>query len=141
MSSDDLRPEDVVAIRRLMQQLHGDAAAGFEPTVRQGHRSFVARDDDGAVVGYLLGTFVDYGLLTESCGMVEQLVIDFAHRRRGIGQQLLEQWKSWLKAEGVPLGFVATTDDLGAAEFYERCGFGRCTGPWLAWADPSANWK
>ena len=66
-------------------------------------------------------SFIDYGLAHESAGTLEQLVIDESVRGQSIGTELVERWKSWLIAEGVPLGFASTGPD--AVGFYEQCGF------------------
>src|SRR5688572_29448319 len=42
-------------------------------------------------------------------------------RVRSIGTELVERWKWWLIAEGVPLGFASMGPD--AVGFYEQCGF------------------
>lgn len=134
----EIRPAGVAdyeGLSSLLLQLHPDQPGAFRlEEVRQGHRSFVAVEG-GRVVGFLFGTFVDYGLHHESAGTIEQLVVDQNCRGRGIGKALVEQWKSWLRDEGLALGFVSTTDELAAVGFYERAGFKRCTGPWLVWAE------
>jgi hypothetical protein len=42
-------------------------------------------------------------------------------RGQSIGTELVDRWKSWLSADGVPLGFASTGPD--AVGFYEQCGF------------------
>lgn len=124
---------DVDDVARLINQLHPDRPGVIRPErVRQGWTAFVARNDEGRAVGFLLGSFIDYGLVHESSGTLEQLVIDESVRGQLIGTELVEHWKSWLIAEGVTLGFASASPD--AVGFYEKCGFRRCTGPWLVWA-------
>ena len=89
----------------------------------------MARNDEGGAVGFLLGRSSTAGLAHESAGTLEQLVIDESVRGQSIGTELVERWKSWLIAEGVPLGFASTGPD--AVGFCEQCGSQRCTGPWL----------
>jgi GNAT superfamily N-acetyltransferase len=122
----------------LLAQLHAGYEDGsFRPSrFRSGTRTFVAEAEDGSVIGLLLGAFVDLGITDETSGYLEELVIDTNHRGAGIGDALVEAWKSWLRSEGVRLGFVSTTPD-GPQSFYERCGFRRCVGPWLVWSEPS----
>jgi len=137
MNIREATPPDVPQIGSLIRDLHPDQRGEFDPfRVRQGHRTFVAEDND-RVVGVLFGTFTSYGLEFESAGHLEQLIVREDARGVGIGEALVKQWKQWLIREGVPLGFVSTTDELGAASFYERCGFSRCIGPFLVWADHS----
>lgn len=60
---------DVDDIARLINQLHKDQPGVIRPErVRQGWRAFVARNDEGGAVGFLLGPFIDYGLAHESAG-------------------------------------------------------------------------
>jgi predicted N-acetyltransferase YhbS len=122
----------------LLAQLHAGYEGGsFRPSrFRSGTRTFVAEADDGTVIGLLLGAFVDLGIADETSGYLEELVIDTDHRGARIGDALVEAWKSWLRSEGVQLGFVSTTPD-GPQRFYERCGFRRCAGPWLVWTEAS----
>lgn len=123
---------DYGAISTVLAQLHPDQPGAFHPNrVRQGHRSFVATDESGNIIGFALTAYIDYGLRHESAGTIEQLVVNGDARAGGIGRRLVDACLEWLQQEGVALVFVSTTDELGAAAFYERCGFARCTGPWL----------
>ena len=120
---------DVDAVTRLIDQLHDDRPGVVDPArVRQGWRAFVARGDDERPVGFLLGSFFDYGLAHESSGSLDQLVVDESVRGLGVGEALVEQW---LRDEGISLAFVSA--GTGAEAFYERCGFTRGGGSWLAW--------
>ena len=123
-------PRDAAAVKRLVSLLNPGHEDRFTGEVRQGWRSFVA-ERDGEVVGFLLATFTDYGLPYEGGGMIEQLIVDDSQRDSGVGRELVEACWEWLGTEGVELAFVSTTDKLGAAAFYERCGFQRCRGPWF----------
>lgn len=119
---------DQAAIRHLLRQLHTDRAdAATLPVVRQDSRTFVAADADG-VVGLIVATFVDYGV--EAYGMIEELVVDEAHRGSGIGSALLEESRRWLVGQNAQVTFVSALDDAAVA-FYAASGFARCTGPWL----------
>jgi GNAT superfamily N-acetyltransferase len=134
----DMTDADTSDVLRLIDQLHPDRPGTFVPSqVRQGWRALVAEDEDGVPIGFLLGTFIDYGLDHESCGTLEQLVVDASARGRAIGRTLVEEWKQWLRSEGLGLGFLSA--DESAISFYESCGFGRCTGPWMAWVDQPAS--
>lgn len=54
------------AVQHLLAPLHADGIGTFDPTqVRPGWRSLVAKDGTGRVVGYLLGSFIEYGLARE----------------------------------------------------------------------------
>ncbi|MFI5047729.1 MAG: GNAT family N-acetyltransferase [Acidimicrobiia bacterium] len=128
---------DEVALDALLGELHDDYAPGsFRPSrFRAATRTIVA-DEDGTIVGVLLGVFVDMGIDHESCGYIEELVVRNDHRGAGIGEQLVEEWKRWLRAEGFSVGFVSTEPE-GPQGFYLRQGFRPCVGPWLVWASSS----
>lgn len=130
------RPEDADDIRRLLAAVVDEPGSFRDDAVRQGRRGFTARDDSGRVIGYLLGSFLDLAIPGEGGGSIDLLAVDASARGRGVGTALVEEWKAWLRDEGVSLAFVATTDDLGAASFYRRQGFMPCTGPWLVWSAP-----
>jgi GNAT superfamily N-acetyltransferase len=137
MPINQMTQADVPAVERLINQLHPDAPGVVDPTkVRQGWRAFVARNDSGDAIGFLLGSFFDYVLSHESAGTLEQLVVDETDRGRGIGRELVAEWQRWLLDEGVPLGF--TSAGTGEVEFYESCGFSLCRGPWLVWSSTHA---
>jgi hypothetical protein len=102
-------------MRLLLGQLVGDAGGSFSAgRVRQGHRGIVA-EDDGRVLGFLYGSFLDLSIEKEGGGYIDLLVV-------GQGREVS------------PSGFVSTTEALQASSFYERCGFTRCRGPWLVWS-------
>ena len=95
---------DVDDVARLINQLHPDQPGVIRPErVRQGWRALVARNDEGGAVEFLLGRSSTTGWLTKSAGTLEQLVIDESVHGQSIGTELVERWKSWLIAEGVPL--------------------------------------
>lgn len=121
---------DKAALRDLLRRLHpmDQADSATLPHVRQRNQTFVATRAE-RVVGMALVTFVDYGV--EAYGMIEELVVDEAHRGDGIGRGLLAKCQAWFDANDAEVVFVsaATEDVIG---FYRTAGFDRCTGPWLA---------
>ena len=138
MSVREILEGDEPEVRRLLSQLVGEGAGAFSADrVRQGRRGVVAEDGDGRALGFLYGSFLDLGVEVEGGGYIDLLVVDEQARGQGIGEALVDAWKQWLLGENIKLGFVATTDELDAARFYERCGFSLCRGPWLVWSAPS----
>jgi N-acetylglutamate synthase-like GNAT family acetyltransferase len=130
---------DGQALDALLHQLHPTYDAGLfrSSRLRSGTRTFVSEAEDGSVVGLLVGAFVDQGIAHESCGYLEELVVDEARRGELIGERLVEAWKAWLRDEGIALGFVSTMPG-GPQAFSERCGFRSPTasnGPWLCWSE------
>ncbi|MGZ0146544.1 GNAT family N-acetyltransferase [Kribbella sp. WER1] len=89
---------DRVGIRGLLGELHGGGVEGVTlPVVRQEGRTFVAVEGD-AVIGVVVGTFVDYG--REPYGTVEELVVSAGSRGVGVGSALLDECRGWLAGCG-----------------------------------------
>ncbi|MGW9123957.1 GNAT family N-acetyltransferase [Paenibacillus chitinolyticus] len=55
---------------------------------------------------------------------VEDIKVDSAYRRYGVGRRLIDQAKNWAKAGGMP-GIMLETqnNNVRACKFYESCGF------------------
>ncbi|GAB3436264.1 GNAT family N-acetyltransferase [Flindersiella endophytica] len=118
---------DRAAIDALIRQLY----PGFDgeptlPRVRQASRTLVA-EAGGALAGTAVAMFTDYGV--EAYGLIDELVVDEAHRGQGIGSALVEQARAWCFEQGARVVFVSA--GTGAEEFYRQVGFAECTGPWL----------
>ena len=78
---------DVDDVARLISQLHPDQPAVIRPErVRQGWRAFVARNDEGGAVGFLLGRSSTTGWLgfastgPDAVGFYEQCGFPTLHR-------------------------------------------------------------
>ncbi len=85
---------DTDAVNTLLTQLYGEVSGHFDPAkIRQAWRAWVSRDGSGAVVGFLLGSFIDFGIQHESAGTLELLVIDESVRGQGVGTKLVDAWK------------------------------------------------
>ncbi|TDD62173.1 N-acetyltransferase [Kribbella antibiotica] len=118
-------PADRADIHQVLRQLHPDLAGTTLPRIRQEAQTFVAGEP---VIGVAVVTFVDYR--AGAYGMVEELVVDAAHRGTGVGRLLLDECRGWLARLGAEVIFVSGIDEA-AAGFYRRAGFADCTGPWL----------
>ena len=87
---------------------------------RRAGRAWVAVDGADRPVAYLIADRVDGNL------HVEQVSVDPAHARQGIGRALIEHLAGLARAEGVPaLTLTTFTDVPWNAPYYERCGFRR----------------
>jgi GNAT superfamily N-acetyltransferase len=87
---------------------------------RRGGRAWVAVDGGDRPVAYLIADRVDGSL------HVEQVSVDPAHARQGIGRALIEHLADLARAEGVRgLTLTTFTDVPWNAPYYERCGFRR----------------
>lgn len=81
-------------------------------------RSWVAVDDAGAVMGYLLVDDVD------GCAHVEQVSVDPDHQGRGVGRSLIDHVDDWARADGRPaLTLTTFTDVPWNRPLYEHLGF------------------
>lgn len=114
---------DLRAIRRLEQAAFGpDAYPWFEYlgllTV-PGVVNLKVVSADGAVVGYVAGD----ARATEGVGWIVTIAVDAAHRRRGLGRQLLAACERAMAMPVVRLTVRASNE--GAIALYARCGYRR----------------
>lgn len=120
-------PEFVAAVRRLLPQLSERAAepeaSDLETVVTaQATTIFVARDDDGEIVG--MTTLATFRLVSGVRAWIEDVVVDERARRLGAGRALIEA------AVTLALEVGATSVDLtsrptreSARRLYETMGF------------------
>jgi len=101
-----------------------------QPGMEKGYGSFLVRqlndpetvvlvaERDGAVVGYLYGTIAgpDWMSLRGEAGVIQDIIVDPAHRGGGIGRKLLEAGLDWLKQHGAPRAVLSTAQRNDAAQ-------------------------
>lgn len=83
---------------------------------------------NGQVVGYAYGELVapDYMSLRGPAGALHDIVVDPAHRKHGIGRQLLDAAIAALEARGAPRIVLSTAARNETAQrLFERAGFRR----------------
>ncbi|MET9498627.1 GNAT family N-acetyltransferase [Streptomyces sp. NPDC006552] len=122
------RLQDIeVAAGTAFRALGMDAVADDEPPAlaelegfRRAGYAWVAAAEDGTVLGYLIGLPVDGAF------HIEQVTVDPAAARRGIGRALLAHAAEQARAAGLA-GLTLTTfaDVPWNAPYYERLGFRR----------------
>ena len=57
-------------------------------------------------------------------GWVFYVAVDPAHRRRGLGRQIMEAAEAWLRTQGAPkLQLMIRQTNSAVIDFYERLGF------------------
>jgi ribosomal protein S18 acetylase RimI-like enzyme len=140
-------PADLAAVGRLgalLIRTHHDfdperfiAAA---PQTEKGYASFLGTqlDDpnivilvaerDGEVVGYTYAGVegTDYMALRGPAGVLYDIVVDPAHRKRGVGRMLLDATLEALKARGAPRVVLSTAEQNHSAQrLFDRAGFRR----------------
>jgi putative acetyltransferase len=130
--------DDHAAIRRIVRAAAGPQEARLVDLVRQSDRylpnlSFVAADQDGTVLGYLMLSRVD--LVSDATRQVlclAPMAVAPARQRAGVGSTLIRHGLGAAEAEGEPLVLV-----LGHATYYPRFGFE----PARAWGiEPPNDW-
>ena len=85
-------------------------------------------EQGGAVIGYVYGTVegVDYMSLRGPAGALQDIMVDPAWRRRGLGRRLLDAVLAALQARGVPRVVLSTAAANEAAQqLFGRAGFRR----------------
>jgi len=83
-------------------------------------------EEDGQLLGYSYGALegTDFMALRGPAGVLQDLVVDPAHRRRGVGQQLLKASLAALAGLGAPLVVLSTAHRNEAAQqLFARAGF------------------
>lgn len=85
-------------------------------------------EDAGAVVGYTYGALEgqDWMSLRGPAGALHDIVVDPAHRTRGVGRALLDATIAALEARGAPRVVLSTADRNAAAQrLFTSAGFRR----------------
>ncbi len=105
-------PSSPEEVRRRLRRLQGPD-----------HAVYVAEGEDGTVIGWIhifLRPLLEEDLAAEIGG----LVVDEAHRGRGIGHRLLERAERWARRHGSRAVVVrSNVTRLDAHRFYEKCGY------------------
>ena len=134
------RPADRAAVNALADQVHAMHVSWrpdlFEPTPErydaqrfieavQNRELYVAKLDD-AIVGYVLLKIRHYdapGLVRRKVMVLDEICVDNAFRRQGIGTAVMTDVKALARAFGctdLQLGVYPQND--GAVTFYQKCG-------------------
>lgn len=135
------RPEDRDAINALAMQVHW-MHVQWRPdiykmtdelwpqdrfSVAVSNRQLFAAKMDGHVVGYVSVKIRDYdqgGLVKRKVLLIDEICVDEAQRRRGIGTEMMTDIRAIARAYGctdLQLGVYPQND--AAVAFYQKCGF------------------
>ena len=90
--------------------------------------SILVAEQDGEVVGYTYAGAegFDYMSLRGPAGVLYDIVVDPAHRERGIGRMLIDATLARLEARGVPRIVLSTAEQNEPAQrLFTRAGFRR----------------
>ena len=86
-----------------------------------GRRQVLVAERGGAVVGMVTAQLVASTAEGGLSALVEDMVVDAASRRRGVGRRLLEAIEAWARERGATrLQLLADRENTGALRFYER---------------------
>ena len=122
------RLDDAVSIAQLNGQLGyaltaGDAAARLSKILSKRDHRFLIAEADGTALGWIHAALSDH-LDTDTCVIIEGLVVDRNHRGEGIGKRLLAQAEEWGEASGCSLVRLRSTSTRTKAHrFYEHLGY------------------
>jgi predicted N-acetyltransferase YhbS len=119
------QPEDKDELARLYRSNHPAVNGWLEPEVRHETQTFVARDDDGQVIGLALVSCIDYGLYPY--GVIHELEVAAKAGTNTIGHSLIEACMHWLTEHGAAL-VSATASDARERAFYRGAGFKQSAG-------------
>jgi Acetyltransferases len=110
------------------------------PNIEQGYGSFIGKqiskedvvvlvaERGGAVAGYVYATLegYDYMSLRGPAGVIQDIVVDPAHRGQGIGRMLIDAVNSTLGEKGAPRVVLSTAEQNDTAQrLFARAGFRR----------------
>jgi ribosomal protein S18 acetylase RimI-like enzyme len=109
---DSLPPEAVAAVDRGL----GEANAAAAPLHEVAPLGCIARDGDGRVIGGAVGR--RWG----ECAELQQLWVNEAFRRRGVGSALVREFLSLARSRGCSVVFLETFS-FQAPSFYRSLGF------------------
>ena len=121
----DLDPQRFIAPRPGTEQGYGGYLGS---QLDQKDSVVLVAEEDGKVLGYAFGHVDDYDYpsLRGPAGIVEDILVDPAHRGRGIGKQLLDALLAELTKRGVPRVVLSTAERNGVAQkLFEKAGFRR----------------
>jgi GNAT superfamily N-acetyltransferase len=122
------RVDDAASIAQLNGQLGyaltaEDAAARLSIILSKRDHRFLIAEADGTALGWMHAALNDH-LDTDTCVVIEGLVVERTHRGQGIGKLLLAQAEEWAKASGCSIVRLRSTSTRTKAHrFYEHLGY------------------
>jgi len=135
--------DDIPAMVGLLAQLFAiEADFAIDPAVQaRGLAMLLARELSVVLVATVGGRVagmatVQLTVSTARGGLsagIEDVVVDAAHRGRGLGRRLLAAAEDWARRQGaLRLSLLADETNAPALDFYDHLGFARTRLVWLA---------
>ncbi|MCM2279269.1 MAG: GNAT family N-acetyltransferase [Oligoflexia bacterium] len=125
-----MTPDDLPAVTVLAAQLGypnsiADLEARFhEITGHELYALFVARNDDGSVLGWIQINAEPISLLVGPRADIAALVVDERHRSKGVGRELVKQAELWARERNFEMIRVrSNVTRRDAHRFYQREGY------------------
>jgi ribosomal protein S18 acetylase RimI-like enzyme len=122
-------PQDYEKVLLFWQSAGEGISVGFsdqideiEKKVQRDPDLFVVAEDDGALIGTVLGGF------DGRRGMVYHLAVAKSHQRQGLATRLMDEIETRLRAKGCRKAYLMVKNgNQDAFAFYETCGWGEMT--------------
>ena len=123
----DLRPEHLDAVTRIDELQTGQSKPEYWQSVfdrflrteRGPRRVGVAAEDDGKLIGYLLGEVRAFEFGSEACGWIFAVAVDPGHARQGVAAALTEEACSRFRAAGVSkVRTMVRRNDVAVLSFF-----------------------
>jgi ribosomal protein S18 acetylase RimI-like enzyme len=98
----------------------------FETHVRSRNRKAIVAEQDGEIVGFLLGEIQKRPpvFITPYQGYVDSIGVLESRRYQGIGTLMLDAFGTWAREKGMPhIMLLVVVENAPAIKCYERCGY------------------
>jgi ribosomal protein S18 acetylase RimI-like enzyme len=128
----ELRQADLEAVVRIdalrtgerKPEYWGGVFGDFLGAETGARRVGLSAEEEGALVGYLLGEIRAFEFGSEACGWVFAVAVDPEHSRRSVGSALLGEARRRFRAAGVSrLRTMVRRNDVPVLAFFRSSGF------------------
>ena len=127
----EMAAEDLEGIFKIEREASGDKrAATFAPVpescIGGEIDSSVVAEEDGRIVGFILGRTIRSPIGLSDIAWIEFIGIHPDYQRRGIGSRMVESWKELCRKKGIKkVHIMVSGRDTWMQSFFEAQGFTR----------------